>query len=286
MSPRPVSIYFDSSLFIPVFESGTFFDNLRSAAAEKRLQTIVSDIDLAEASSGTALGSFRKGIERVVSLRPLWTVLAGLGARELLFEHARFLGRPAGGPLLAVTTWNEFLPAITSPEELSEAGVTAGTAVPDALTALYPPESIAERLKYWQEQLTALGGDITDMLQYVKTARNVFFKIVAHTIRRNFKDSEELVSQLWAHPNRAPAFRLNIEITIEKLTSQSTNWTTNDFLDLAHAAALPYVDIFATNDTRFKKKIKRYDERVMHPAQLPGYSARLCSSWEEIERRL
>jgi hypothetical protein len=86
MSSLSKKLYFDSSLFIPVFESATFFEDVQHAVGENRARIIASDIDLAEATSGTGRESFRHGIERLVSLGPIWTVLAGVPAREILYE--------------------------------------------------------------------------------------------------------------------------------------------------------------------------------------------------------
>jgi hypothetical protein len=281
----PRTAYFDVNICLDVFEQKPeLFPELEALVASGKVRLLISDLDLAETLKGNHLPTFHDGIERVLSLSATWLFLTGLATREAKYEYARYRGETPSTPFLTFAAWTDFLPLITSEEE--RASVSADLLIPtaNALLELYPPHSITERLKTkWRPELKELGKGFPDLLEKKTSLWRLFWHTTANTLERNQKSTKDFARRcLWKDPDRAPAYRLDLELTFETLDNANPKWKENDFLDHVHAGALPYVDLFVTQDGPLLGKLAWYDENVRKPAGKEPYMPKVCSTWAEF----
>lgn len=276
--------YFDVNVCIDVFEqTPDLFSELEGLVHTKQVDLFVSDIDLAEIFKGTQADTFEQGIERLMSLSPNWIFLADLANREVRYEYALHRNQPATPPFRMFPTWQEFLPLITSQEE--RASVSGNLQLPSAaaLRELYPPNSIKEHLKEDRKpELAFYGKEFPEILEKATTRRQLHRDATAHVLKISSGKAASISGFLWNRPDRAPSHRLNLELTFEQLDSETPTWKVNDFFDIKHAGALPYVDVFVTRDSALRERLKWYDENVRLPHDLPPYMLKVCSTWDEF----
>jgi hypothetical protein len=283
------TVYLDSNALYDVLDQvdASLFASLQQKAASGDVTLIASDLNLTEALSGNHLPNFTARLQNLLSLSPKWLLITGLAARQIVLECGdvrRFTVLATPGALL---TWAGLLPLITDEDDraVGEPGIHVPTAA--ALLSVYQVGTVKDRLKkYWQPELSSAEECFRTMLAAVRTCRNIFWKTVAATVRKNFRQSEDCVKRLWDNPDLAPAFRLEHEFTCRKLSDPDARWTTNDFLDNLHAGAITYVDLFLTKDQKFLNKLSWYDTQVRIPRGLAPYAPKICRSALQLEQQL
>lgn len=280
----PPRIYFDVNMCLDVFEQKPeLFPALEALVKSDSLELLVSDLDLTEILKGNHLPTFTDGINRLLSLSPKWVYLTGLAAREVEYEHAIYHGKQADHPFMVFDTWPEFLPLITSQEERDDVSADLQIPTAAALLELYPPSSVAERLKEkWKPELKELGKGFPEMLKKAQSRENIFCEATAHTFGKKPAELKTFCDLLWNDPDHAPAYRLDLELTMQTLDTANPKWKNNDFLDVVHVGALPYVDIFVTQDGPLMERLAWYDDNVRAPRNKAPYLDRVCTTWEQF----
>lgn len=282
-------VYLDSNALYDVLDvvDAGLFASLQRTTAGGDVTLVVSDLNLAEALSGNHLPNFEARLQNLLSLSPRWLPITGLAAQQIILECGdprRFKVSATPGALL---TWAELLPLITDEDERAAGGPDIYIPTATALLNVYQVGSVKDRLQtYWQPELSSTEKCFRTMLAAVGTCRNIFWKTVAATIRRNLQQSEACVTRLWDNPDLAPAFRLEHEFTCRKLSDPGAHWTTNDFFDNLHAGVIADFDLFLTKDQKFLNKLSWYDAQVRIPRGLPPYASKICGTAAQLEQQL
>lgn len=263
---------------------------LESLVGSGDLRIVASELNLVEMLAGNHRPSFIPGVASLFSVSPRWLLMTGLGTREVaqLYDgpNAPSVETPAG----AFLEWPEFVGWIVSRATI-DAIPNLTTPTAEALLEAFPAGTTAASVNDLRDQLHELRDEVRDMLTYLDTPQNLFRVLVASALRNNFGATRELADRLWANPDLAPAFRLEAELSCRVLNVEHPKWTTNDFVDHGHVAALGYVDLFVTRDGLGRtpgmiQKIEWYDQAVREPRGLTPYSTKLCRGWSELLRKL
>jgi hypothetical protein len=285
-------VYLDTNVFFDVFEmrDPALFPQLGSLCESGEIRVIASEINLVEMLAGNDLPQFAASIERLFSVSPAWLYLSGLTMREVVWAFDRPRRARSLLPVASLYEWDELLPLIAT-EEARKALPDLAIPTAEAIATVFPASVIKEREAYWEGELEQIRTGVRDEMVYIRTVQNFFRKTVASSLRVNLGDSRDLADRLWDDPDRAPAFRLELELGVHTLNTATPRWSRNDFMDHIHAGALGYVDFFVTRDGLGKKrgliqKIDWYDTEVRLPRGRAPYGVKLCRGWDDFERKL
>jgi hypothetical protein len=274
------AVYFDTNTFIDIFEDRKpgLFTKLELHVKSGEAQVVASDILLVEMLEGNHLPQFKVGAKRLFSLSPKWLYITSLTAREVILGYDPLV---ATDPVGALIEWKELLPLITEHADLSEIP-DLQFPTPEALLDFYPPGSVKQLLarwdKYLEERQKALVGKLKQ-----DSNDDVFRWLVVQTLNKDPRGAA-FATKLLADPDRAPAFRIAFELDCNKAGTTSS-WLKNPFFDRLHVGALPYVDLFVTNDGNLIKQLEWYDANIRIPAGKPPYMPKVCRDFAEFESR-
>jgi len=282
-----LQVYFDSNMLFDVLgRRDGLFQRVNAGVAKGLVEVVVSDTNLLELFGGGDRPSFEREVERLLLLRPRWAHVAILTQRELSTEDAALTSGTTVPPLLIVEPWGDFLSHVATSDHEAVLPHDALIPTPEAFAALFATDTLKERMSFWRAELRAVRHRVAEEMAFVRTRRNFYWKTVAYTLRRNFKSTSDLVDLLWGDADRAPAFRIDFELTMNDLDRHPPKWTTNNFIDHVHARLLPYVHIFVTRDGPFLEKLRWFDKAVRSASGLVPYGTKICDDWSTVEAQL
>lgn len=80
---------------------------------------------------------------------------------------------------------------------------------------------------------------------------------------------------------RCPSLRLTHELYYQLVRDKTATLDPNDFPDLAHALAIPYVDLVTLDGT-----MREYARRACRDANAPEWNAKICNDAKQVRDQL
>jgi hypothetical protein len=282
------TVYFDTNAYIDVFElrDPTLFPIVADLAWRGALRPVMSEVHLIELLASSSRSGVCDGLRRLFSVGADWLLLTALGRRELAFLYDGRRKPLVHVPPGSLMPWVEAMPYILTDQALAR-DEDLGVPTPESLVRELPREALVEARQSLEAELHTHRNEIREMLAYVDTRKNVFRKFVACALEMTLGATETLAETLWADPDRAPAFRIEVEIGCEYLSRPEPKWTPNDLFDYGHAGAIAYVDAFITSDGAGKKigllqRLKWYDDAVRKPRGVTPYGSKIFRSVRDL----
>jgi hypothetical protein len=268
-------IYLDSNQFFRIFERETdeLFTRFRDMLEQNGCKLAVSEVNMIEACQGLKAGAstdvFKKGLELLESLEPVWVYLGGVANEELRLAFTSFQKGETHIDQAPFVDWPAFLLAMSDNGKFTELFPPRiiKMSISEAILFLHNSELIVGNEQFWSSELNNSNLAFRNMIRG-KNRDKIFHEIFigsvvleCSTFSRSNDELRKFAEQLWNKPDICPGFRLNFEVSVATLGDNRTDWTINRFYDHTHMTIIPYVRSYIGIDRGQRHAISEFDRR-------------------------